>query len=255
MKGESGRDYPYDTNTGKRIGPLKQPGYYPGFNLLMQKNFWDAATRELILERVDRVPPIRFFTSAQAGLLKIICDHVIPQDDRELASRIPIVPHIDNRLFENRHDGYRFAGMPPDGEAFRLGLSAIEQIAHHLYHREYARLSYLEQDEILKSLHDGKPAAAFEVWDRMPVHRFWSMLVQDCVEVYYAHPWALDEIGFGGPAYPRAYIRLENGLPEPWEQDERRYQWQAPANSLSDHYEPIPASIENAAPHPRRSLA
>jgi hypothetical protein len=78
------------------------------------------------------------------------------------------------------------------------------------------------------------------------------MLVQDCIEVYYAHPWAWDEIGFGGPAYPRAYIRLENGSPEPWESDEQRYDWSAPAESVSDIHEPIPSSIERAAPHPKR---
>ena len=47
----------------------------------------------------------------------------------------------------------------------------------------------------------------------------------DALEGYYAHPWAWDEIGFGGPAYPRAYTRLERGEPEPWEVEERRYEW------------------------------
>ena len=49
-----------------------------------------------------------------------------PRDDRDAAHKIPIVPWIDKRLYENRHDGYRFADMPPDREAFRLGLQAIE---------------------------------------------------------------------------------------------------------------------------------
>jgi hypothetical protein len=43
------------------------------------------------------------------------------------------------------------------------------------------------------------------------------LLIEDCVTAYYSHPWAWDEIGFGGPAYPRGYMRIENGLPEPWE--------------------------------------
>ena len=68
----------------------------------------------------------------------------------------------------------------------------------------------------------------------MPVHRFWAMLMEDCVTAYYSHPWAWDEIGFGGPAYPRGYMRLENGLPEPWEKDEQRYDWNAPVDSLSE---------------------
>ena len=68
----------------------------------------------------------------------------------------------------------------------------------------------------------------------MPIHRYWALVVQDCVEAYYSHPWAWDEIGFGGPAYPRAYMRLERGEPEPWEVEEKRYEWEAPPDALSD---------------------
>ena len=59
------------------------------------------------------------------------------------------------------------------------------------------------------------------------------MLLQDAVGIYYAHPYAWDEIGYGGPAYPRGYIRLENGRPEPWEVEERRYDWSPPPTTLS----------------------
>ena len=34
---------------------------------------------------------------------------------------------------------------------------------------------------------------------------------------FYAHPWAWNEIGFGGPAYPRGYKHLALGGREPWE--------------------------------------
>jgi hypothetical protein len=44
------------------IGPLSQPGYYPGYRTLGQQKFWDAKTREVVLARVHKIPPIRFFT-------------------------------------------------------------------------------------------------------------------------------------------------------------------------------------------------
>jgi hypothetical protein len=72
----------------------------------------------------------------------------------------------------------------------------------------------------------------------MPVRRFFTMLVSDVVHVYYAHPWAWDEIGFGGPAYPRGYMRLERGEPEPWEVEERRYAWEPPRASRSGAHGP-----------------
>ncbi len=137
-----------------------QPGYYPGFSTLAQQKFWDAKTRQVVLHRVEHVPPIRFFSAEEARLMEAICGRVLPQDDRDEAHRIPIVPRIDERLYEDRHDGYRFEDMPPDREAYRLGIRAIDEIARHLHGRAFVDIGPLEKDLILKSLHDGKPAAA-----------------------------------------------------------------------------------------------
>ena len=236
---------PIDPATGTPIGPLRQPGYYPKFRTLDQAKFWDAKTRDVVLDRVDSVPAIRFFSADQARLLEAICNRVLPQDDRDEAHKIPIVPQIDNRLYEDSHDGYRFEDMPPDREAFTLGLQAIEEIARAQYGRGFVELEPHEQEEILRSLHDAEPAAAHEIWKQMPVQRFWMLLVSDCAEAYYAHPWAWDEIGFGGPAYPRAYMRLERGEPEPWETQEHRYAWAPPQTSVSGEYEPVAGKTEH----------
>jgi Gluconate 2-dehydrogenase subunit 3 len=226
---------PLDPKSGKPLPLCDQPGYYPGFSTLGQQEFWDEATRQKVLDRVHKIPPIRFFTAEEASLMEAVIAHLLPQDDRVPAKRIPIVPSIDKRLHEGRTPGYRFAKMPPDGDAYRLGLQAIEHIATQSYARSFQRLTWGEQDELLKAIHDAKPKdGATDIWDKMPVHGFWALMVQDCVETYYAHPWAWDEIGFGGPAYPRGYMRLEHGEPEPWEVEERRYEWEAPADSVSD---------------------
>jgi hypothetical protein len=220
-------------------------GYYPGFHTLEQRRFWDARTREVILDRVHNVPPIRFFSEEEARLMEAVCRHILPQDDRDEAQRIPILPWIDKRLFDDSHDGYRFEDMPPDREAYRLGMQAIEEISRHLHGRGFLEIGDRAQDELLRTLHDGDPPAAADIWARMPVERFWMLLVQDCVTEYYSHPYAWDEIGFGGPAYPRAYMRLERGEPEPWEVEERRYDWSAPDTYVSDRFEPVAGKEEH----------
>ena len=153
---KTGDTRPVNPVTGQPIGPLAQPGYYPGFSTLSQQKFWDAKTRQVILDRVNNVPEIRFFDPRQAHLLKAICDRVLPQDDRDEAHQIPIVPQIDKRLYDNSHDGYRYESMPPDREAFQLGLQAIDEIAHHEHGCGFVELGPREQDEILRSLHDGE---------------------------------------------------------------------------------------------------
>ena len=206
---------------------------------MSQQRFWDAATRNLIRDRVSSVPPIRFFSPEEARLLEVVCSHIVPQDDRDPGARIPIMPQIDKRLAANKIPGYQFADMPPDREAYRLGLQAIDQIAIHLHARPFIEVPPLDRDRILEMLHDAQPPAAHDIWQRMPVNRFWTLLVQDCIEAYYSHPLSWDEIGYGGPAYPRGYMRLENGEPEPWEVGECRYDWKAPENSVSDRYKPV----------------
>ena len=166
-----------------------------------------------------------------------VSERILPQDDRLLESRVPIVNYIDERLFKREISGYRYEDMPPDDEAHRLGLQAIEQTAQAIHATRFVHLDPLKQDFVLKSIHDGKKLAAPEIWARMSIERYWQLLVQDCVAAYYSHPYAWDEVGFGGPAYPRAYTRLEGGLPEPWEVDEQRYEWSAPSTSISDRYE------------------
>lgn len=225
------------------------PGYYPGFDTLSQQAFWDEATRKTVLDRVTNIPKIRFFRPEELPVIKAVFDRIIPQDDREADRKVPIVPFVDQRLHQNRIDGYRYAGMPSDQDAYRLGIAAIEEMARRLHSCGFADLVPMQQDKLLESLHDGKPEAALETWKRMSVHRFWMLLVQDACEVYYAHPYAWNEIGFGGPAYPRAYIRLERGEAEPWEVEEQRYEWETPANSISDKYGAQKGPIEHPALH------
>lgn len=229
------RSFPFDRTTGKEIRDRSQPGYYPGFSTLGQKNKWDEATRDVVVKRMDdEAPSVRFFTAEEAVLLDSVIARMMPQDDRATENTIPILTIIDDRLYRNQLNGFRYEDMPPDQEAYRLGLKAIEEMATRRFGESFINLSIHRQELLLKSLHDGKPDPGHPAWKQMPVHRFWALLMDDCVAACYSHPWAWDEIGFGGPAYPRGYMRLENGLPEPWETDEVRYEWNAPADSVSE---------------------
>lgn len=227
------RSFPFYA-AGGEIKDLEQPGYYAGFHTLKQKNAWDKATQRVVDARVEETPPVRFFSPQEAELLGAVIDRLLPQDDRGPGRTIPILPVIDERLFTNTLNGYRYEDMPPDQQAYRLALVAIAEMAQQKFGRPFLDLSVHQQELLLKSIHDGKPDPDHAVWQQMSIKRFWAMLVTDCVTAYYSHPWAWDEIGFGGPAYPRGYMRLENGLPEPWETEESRYEWIAPADSISD---------------------
>lgn len=239
---------PTDPATGRTLEPRAQPGYYPGFSTLAQQAFWDEATRRVVLERVHDPPPIRFFQGEERRLMQAVLDRVMPQDDRDADHRIPLLAYIDKRLYEGRIDGYRYEDMPPDDEAYHLGLRGIDAIAQAMQGKPFVELGPREQDGVLWSMHEDRPRGGEEIWRQMPCDRFWILLVSDAVDAYYCHPYAWDEVGFGGPAYPRGYFRLENGQPEPWEVNERRYEWAAPPTALSDRYQPLGGRHPHRAP-------
>ena len=225
---------PRDPKTGEPLPPTQQPGYYPGFSTMSQQNFWDEATRNVVTMRVEQPPPIRFFSTEQTRFWRAVFDHLIPQHDRTEDRRIPILETIDERLYQNRGIGYRFESMPQDREAYALGEQAIEEESQHRFGGGFVNLPHRQQEFVLQAIHDKKPEAAQAIWKRMSVARFWQLIMQDAMEGYYSHPWSWDEVGFGGPAYPRAYTRLERGEPEPWEVEEQRYDWVAPDYAVSD---------------------
>jgi hypothetical protein len=55
----------------------------------------------------------------------------------------------------------------------------------------------------------------------MPAERLFSLWMRYACSAFYSHPWAWNEIGFGGPAYPRGYKNLGLDRREPWEVAER----------------------------------
>lgn len=162
------------------------------------------------------VPPYRVFDPHQQATLVALCGRVIPQVDRPADRRVPIAPWIDQRCYNRVTDGFRYDDMPPNDVAWAWGLEGLDQTAQALCGGRFANLSGGRQDEVIRAIRDGEPPG--DVWRRMPARRWWhTFAAREIAGVYYAHPAAWDEIGFGGPAYPRGYFALNHGASEPWE--------------------------------------
>jgi len=195
---------------------------YPGLDILSQQKHWDRATRELILDRVHNVPEIRFFTPREVDILQALADTILPQDDRPPEQRIPIVPYIDASVYNEETPGYRLETMPDPRTTWRLGIEGIDQTSQALYDgRHYVELTPDERHSVIKALSREEPPG--EVWRRLsPAHFCLGVLTGAIINAYYAHPTAWNEIGYGGPAYPRGYYALNEGAPERWEVEEHR---------------------------------
>ena len=240
---------PRDKETEEPLSCKEQPGYYPGFSTLSQSPFWDEATRKAVIKRVQEPPERRFFSAEEWKFWEAVFDHLIPQTDRIPERRISLIAPLDGRLYANQTAGYRYETMPPDRKVYKAGMAAINEESRARFGGSFLLLGHWQQEKVMQALHDRRPEAAPEIWKHMSVHRFWQMIMGDAIDAYYAHPWAWDEIGFGGPAYPRAYTRLERGEPEPWEVREQRYEWLPPDSSISDEVESLHHLLTEADQH------
>jgi hypothetical protein len=192
---------------------------YAGYDVLEKWDSpsWNDQTREAVRQRLDEVPERRFLTPEQWSLIEAIAARLVPQPDR--AEPVPIVPWIDDMLHHNHSPGYRYADQPPMREAWRRGLDAIAAEAGQRHGMRFEELSPGEQDTLLGDVQNNRVDK--NIWGDLPAGGFFlHHLLKQIVGIYYSHPDAWSEIGFGGPASPRGYARLGLDQRDPWEAKE-----------------------------------
>ncbi|AWN39543.1 gluconate 2-dehydrogenase subunit 3 family protein [Methylobacterium durans] len=196
---------------------------YPGYDVLSKRDgpSWNAMTREVIAERLSIGPETHhFFTDDEWPTLKAICERIVPQPPGR-PGWIPVAALVDHKLHAGERDGYRYAGLPEQGEAWRRGLQALDAEAQRAFGAHFHELGDWAQDKLLRAAEAG--ALTDPAWEDMASDLFFKQRVlPDVVKAYYAHPTAWNEIGWGGPASPRGYVRMDFGRRDPWEAAEAK---------------------------------
>jgi hypothetical protein len=189
-------------------------GRYPDYNVLDNAGNWDAATREVVTQRLAPPGPLRFFTSDEEPTLRAFCDVATAQD---ADPRVPVAEMIDQKLSAGKLDGYRYANMPRDPDTWRLVLRGLDEAAAARYGQaSFAVCDANAREAIFGALAEGSLRGG--TWDRLDAGRAFSVCMRAVLAAFYAHPWAWNEIGYGGPAYPQGYMRLGPvGVREPHE--------------------------------------
>jgi hypothetical protein len=194
----------------QRAGTTPQMiGRYPDYDVLESADTWDEATKKVVMARLDLdahsgSAHFRFFTPAEVPTLRAFCDVALAQDAEP---RIPVPEMIDDKLAAGRLDGYTYADMPDDRETWHLVITGLDEVAEARYGRpSFAALEPQAQMAVVGEL--AKHRLNGGVWDRLNVKRAWAVCMRMVLAAFYSHPWAWNEIGFGGPAYPRGYMRL-----------------------------------------------
>ncbi len=183
---------------------------FPGFDVLDQREHWDAATRSAVDGRVSLLPAMRFFSVAEEAAATALFDQLLYQ---RTEPKVPVTRMVDSRLAEQETDGWHYDTMPPDDVAWRRTLAALDDDAQARHGRPFCECSWKEQTDLLTAVHDSKA----DEWHGFPPTAVWSLWTRYACTAFYSHPWAWNEIGFAGPAYPRGYKNIGVDKREPFE--------------------------------------
>jgi hypothetical protein len=208
---------------------------YPGYDVLAKRNSpsWNEQTRQVIDARLAlESTEHRFFSDTEWPTMLAICGRIVPQPENRIRPA-PVAALVDQKLHEDDRDGYRDARLPHLQEAWRRGVRAIDAEAQSRHGARFHQLNSQQQDDVLAAVQRGQVQSP--AWGDMPPKLFFTeRLLHDVVAAYYASPVAWNEIGFGGPASPRGYVRLGYDRRDPWEAAEAKpgsEQWARQENS------------------------
>ena len=185
---------------------------------LLQTELVTPATRAALEARLNAPANYapQFFDADTYQLLRAVAARIFPQPDRE--TPIELAPAVDKRLADGTADGWRYDAMPPDREAYRLGLGGINQAAEAQFQQLFMALSAEQQDVVIGQLAAGE--AAGENWQQVPQDRFFEEFLAELTENYYAHPLAQEEIGYVGMADVPGWPHVTPNTLEPREPEE-----------------------------------
>ena len=186
---------------------------FPGFDVLDLADAWDPVTAGVVLRRVGPPPPLRWFSPQEEAVARPLLDLILDQHEEP---RVPVLEMVDARLSELSTDGWRYEDLPPDPQAWSQTLTALDEDARLRHGRGFAECDRDQQVGLLEAMLQS------ESWHGMRSDRVWSLWSRYACTAFYSHPWAWNEIGFPGPAYPRGYKNPGVDRREPFEVADHR---------------------------------
>jgi hypothetical protein len=181
---------------------------FPGFDVLGQAPHWDRVTADLVISRSAPPPALKFFVPAEQACAAALLDLLLDTHDEPT---VPVLAMIDARLAAGETDGWRYADLPEDGQAWRHTLAFLDGDAYERFGCSFAEASRADQADLVQAVQDA------ERWHRLPAKHVWSLWTRYACTAFYSHPAAWAEIGFPGPAYPRGYKNAGLDKLEPYE--------------------------------------
>ena len=217
---------------GIGTGDPAGPGLDPGYRALIASDRVSGRTRDILLARSRPDDPSAMpaaLTDEALAVLRAVVDRVLPQKH---VIRIAIEARIDAMLASGEGDGWRFALLPPDAEAYRVALRTLQEAARAAHGCGFEALDGRQQDALLERAAAGQIVVSGARPDEpaftsQQMKLWFEDLRGDAVKIYVAHPATLARIGYSGVANggdgarKQGFVLLGGGEREPWEPEAR----------------------------------
>ncbi|MGD8192638.1 gluconate 2-dehydrogenase subunit 3 family protein [Brevibacillus ginsengisoli] len=181
---------------------MSRESQYPGYDVWEEHQEWDEHTRSIVMKRKTPQVIYQYLNSEEAMTLQAAIYLLV--DDQRLEVTTYVLQHLDESLASEIGESQRKQDVLVQKALFRDGLGRMELLSHQAYGTNFVTLKWDQQTEVLRATEQEYP-------------EFFKKLLKKVVEAYYSHPIVWSDIGYGGPAYPRGYVRVEKGLVDPWE--------------------------------------
>lgn len=172
---------------------------------LLNSEFLTEPTRIALQKRFEKVGGNRFFDNDSFELLSVVCDLLMDQDSENRL--VEIAQFIDERLYNNDSDGWRYDIMPPDGIMFKLGLQAIDETASQLFGQKFRAIQKEQQIQFLDAIQQGN--VENEIWKKLNPKLFFEELLAETAEIFFSHPAVQASINYVGMADAKGWTKIK----------------------------------------------
>ncbi len=187
----------------------------PAYRALIASERVSARTCEVLLARAPNPPASesKILNDRQLVVLRVALTRILPQDG---AAPIDLAAAIARMLDDGAGDGWRIATQPPDVQAYRAALNALDDTE-----RPFTSLTPAEQDDMLRQTQAGRGPAGEMSATQMAA--WFSDFCATATRLYVSHPATLARLGFSGIGYGGDTERLPGfslvglGEHETWE--------------------------------------
>lgn len=152
-----------------------------------------AATRRAFASRLQPPAVGGVLSDSQRALLAVVAERLLPLG--ALGARIDLAARADHLLAQGPGDGWRYADMPADRQAWIAGLEALEASAAAAHGRAFVALAPDEQDRLLGRVQAGDPPGP--PWP-IPPARWFEEVLAALTELAYGDLRLLLAIGYDG---------------------------------------------------------